>query len=300
MRISTNTIYQQGLSALQDRMATLLKTQQKIALGRNIVTPSDDPVGSVRALDLGQTLGVTQQYKTNMTHASVALKLEETVLAGVENVLTDVKQIAIGAGDPPPAASTLQALATEVRGRYQELLSLANTKDAQGQYMFAGFKGATQPFTQLSGPGVYAGDEGQRSVQISSSRQIAISDPGKDVFKPGIAGQDVFQTLDDLSTQLSTGTITSASLSTIITQLNTALSNVQVVHGSVTGRLHELQSSQETNTQTTLQYQSALADIQDLDYTKAITELQQTQTSLEAAQKSYASVQKLSLFNYLP
>jgi len=299
MRISTNTLYELGVSAIQQRMSDLIKTQQQIASGRRILTPSDDPVGSAQTLELNQSLSVTEQYKTNIARANSALSLEDTVLAGVTRVIQDAKVTAINAGNPTLSGSNLQALATELRGRYEELLGMANTKDGQGQYMFAGYQGTTRPFTQSSGAGVYAGDQGSRAVQVSASRQVSISDSGQDVFKPGVAGQDIFATLDTLITQLNSGSITSAQLNTALGGLDNALNNVLRVRASVGARLRELESTDDTHAETRLQYQMTISDIQDVDYTKAITDLTRTQTSLEAAQKSYMSVQQLSLFNYI-
>ncbi len=299
MRISTNTLYELGVSAIQQRTADLIKTQQQLASGRRILSPSDDPVGSSQALELSQSLNVTEQYKKNIAQGNSLLSLEESVLAGVTRVIQDVKVTAINAGNPTLSSNNLQALATELRGRYQELLGLANSKDGQGQYMFSGFQGATRPFTQTSGAGVYAGDQGQRATQISASRQVAISDTGQDIFKPGVTGQDVFATLDTLITQLNAGSITSTQLSTALTGLDTALNNVLRVRSSVGARLRELESTDGTHEENVLQYKTTISDLQDLDYTKAITDLTRTQTSLEAAQKSYVAVQQLSLFNFI-
>ena len=299
MRISTNTLYELGVSGIQNRMSDLLKTQQQLAAGRRILTPSDDPVGSSQTLELNQSLSVTQQYKANIGHASSALGLEDSVLAGVTQTIQDARVVAVNAGNPTLSSANLQALAVDLRGRYQQLLGLANSKDGQGQYMFAGFQGTTLPFTQTSGAGVYAGDQGQRNVQISASRQVAISDSGKDIFKPGVTGQDVFQTLDTLITQLGTGSITATQLSTALSGLDSALNNTLRVRASVGARLRELDATNSTHDETALQYQTTISNIQDLDYTKAITDLTRQQTSLEAAQKSYVSVQQLSLFNYI-
>lgn len=299
MRISTNTLYELGVSAIQQRMADLVKTQQQLAAGRRILTPSDDPVGSAQTLELNQSLSVTEQYRANITRATNALSLEDSVLANVTQTIQDARVVAVNAGNPTLSSANLKALATDLRGRYQQLLGFANTKDGQGQYMFSGFQGAAQPFTQTSGAGVYVGDQGQRNVQISASRQVPISDSGQDVFKPGVAGQDVFATLDTFITQLDSGSITAAQISTALSGLDNALNNVLRVRASVGARLRELDATDNTHSESSLQYQTTISNIQDLDYTKAITDLTRTQTSLEAAQKSYLSVSQLSLFNYI-
>lgn len=299
MRISSGMIYELGVSAIQNRMAELVKTQQQLAAGRRVLAPSDDPVASAQSLQLKQSLSVAQQYQANITHATNALSLEDKVLAQITRVIQDAKVTAVNAGNPTLSPDNLKALATELKGRYQELLGLANTQDGNGQYLFAGYKSNVKPFTQSSGPGVYAGDTGVRSVQISASRRIAINDNGQDIFQPGVPGQDVFKTLDDLINQLGSGSITPAQLSAALSGLDNALGNVLRVRASVGARLRELDATDGTHADSVLQYQATLSDLMDLDYTKAITDLTRTQTSLEAAQKSFLAVSQLSLFNYL-
>ena len=85
-----------------------------------------------------------------------------------------------------------------MRDNLDALLSLANTRDSNGEYLFAGYQGATQPFSvDASGNYIYSGDNGQRFLQISQSKQIAVSDSGIDVFQTIKNGNGTFTTLDD-------------------------------------------------------------------------------------------------------
>ncbi|MEO1767575.1 flagellar hook-associated protein FlgL [Thiobacter aerophilum] len=299
MRISSPMIYELGVSAIQNRTSELVKFQQQLAAGRRLLAPSDDPVASAQTLEIAQSLSVTQQYQANITRAHQALSLEDTVLGQIARVIQDAKVTAINSGNPTLSPANLRALAAELKGRYQELLGLANSQDGQGQYLFAGYQSQVRPFTQTSGAGVYAGDQGIRSVQIAASRRIAINDTGQDVFRPGVAGQDVFATLDTLINQLDTGSITGAQLSAALSSLDNALNNVLRVRASVGARLRELDATDGTHGDSVLQYQTTLSELTDLDYAKAITDLTRTQTALEAAQKSFVSISQLSLFNYI-
>ena len=64
-------------------------------------------------------------------------------------------------------------------------------------------------------------------------------------------------------------------------------------------RMNELDAVQSTNSDLDLQYNKTLSTLQDLDYTKAISDFSQNQTLLQAAQQSFAAVQGLSLFKYI-
>jgi len=184
MRISTNTIYDLGVAGIQQTTSDLIKTQQQVSSGRRILSPSDDPVASARVLDLSQSQLLNKQYDTNTGSASSSLGLEESILGSVGNLIQDVRTAAIQAANSTLSDQDRASIATDLRGRYQELLGLANSTDGNGQYVFSGYKGVTKPFVETSlGNVTYQGDQGQRLIQISPSRQMAVSDSGSSVFQ---------------------------------------------------------------------------------------------------------------------
>ena len=303
MRVSSNTIYETGVNVMQEQQAALIKNQQQLSTGRRVLTPADDPVASARGLEITQTQSINNQYIVNANSAKSSLGLEESVLGSITNLIQDVRESAVQAGNPTIGPENYASLGAAVRSRYNELLSLANQKDGSGQYMFSGYyQGATPPFTQVSGAGVYAGDQGQRKIQISPARQINVNDSGAAVFKPGVAGQDIFKTLDDLANALNSSATSSTVAPAVTAALNgldAALSNVSQIRSSAGARLKEIDAAQNTSEDLNLQYSTTLSSLLDVDYAKTISELSQRQFNLEAAQKSYLQVSGLSLFKLI-
>lgn len=195
MRISTNTIYEQGVANLQRQSSRLIQVEQQIGAGRRILTPSDDPSGSARVLEVSQSQAIGQQYDANMGAAGDSLSFEETVLANITELLQSAKDVTNAAGNGGYNQTDRRTLASELRGQYQQLLGLANSTDAGGQYLFAGYQSATRPFSQIA-PGVvaYNGDQGQRLMQVGPSRQIEVSDSGEGLFRRIPAGNGDFVT----------------------------------------------------------------------------------------------------------
>ena len=299
MRISTNILFESGAARIGDLQSSLVKTQQQIATGRRILTPSDDPVGAARALDVSQSQSLNTRYGVNRQSARSALSAEEGTLSSVTSVLQDVKSTVIAAGNGTLSDTERGFMAAELRGRFDQLLGLANSRDAQGNYLFSGFQATTPAFAQTATGAQYQGDLGQLKVQVDSTRQMAISDQGQAIFQGG--GQDVFKTLNDLITLLQTpGTAgLSAGLATANGNLDKALDSVLTVRASVGSRLQELDALDTAGSDRTLQYSQILSNLQDLDYTQALTQLSQQQTTLEAAQRSFVKTSGLSLFNFL-
>ena len=118
--------------------------------------------------------------------------------------------------------------------------------------------------------------------------------------------QSVFVTLANLIGALEAPTGTPAADAKFASDLGFALSNIdQASNKIVTARarvglrLNEVDSMGSLNSAITLQYQQTLSKLQDLDVTKAISDLTRTQAGLEAAQQSFVKISQLSLFNYL-
>ena len=182
MRISTNMIYGKGVATLHNQTAELLRTQQQVSTGRRILTPADDPIASARALELGQSQAVNQQFGRNIAYADDNLKILEGKLVGVGDILQYSRERAVQAGNGSMTATDLGYLATDLKSQFEALFGLANSRDGQGDYIFSGFKANTKPFEGgLSGV-QYQGDEGGRTIQVSASRFMPVSLPGADVF----------------------------------------------------------------------------------------------------------------------
>lgn len=402
MRISTNSLFDTAASRLGDMQSSMQTAQQQISTGRRILTPADDPVAAARALDVTQSQAINTQYGSNRGAARDSLSLEESTLQSVTSLLQDVKTAVISAGNGTLDDTQRKYIATDLSTRFDELLSLANTKDGVGNYMFAGFQTGSQPYLATSTGASYAGDQGQRTLQVGPARQMALNDPGDSVFDSIQTGNGTFQTAaagtntgtgvisagsvanasalttdnytltftvsggattydvvdTTTSTTVSSGnsytsgqaitfagmqfditgapangdtfTVTPSSkqsifttLKNLISVLNTpgtggtananltsglntantnvdhALDNILQVRASIGSRLKELDSLDSSGDDRNLQYSQTLSSLQDLDYTKAITDLTKQQQILTASQQSFVKITGLSLFNYL-
>ncbi len=304
MRISTQTLFESGANSIGDLQSGLFKTQQQISSGRRILSPSDDPVGAARALDVTQSQSVNTQYGVNRQSANASLKAEEGTLSSVTSLYQDVQTAITSASNSALSDTERGFLATELSGRLNELLGLANARDGLGNYMFSGFQSDTPAYVQTASGASYQGDQGQQLLQVDASRQMAVGNPGQAVFQGG--GQDVFKTLTDLVNLLKTPVVTpadsanlTAGLASASSKMGLALDNVLTVRASVGSRLQELDSLDSAGEDRNLQYSQILSTLQDLDYTQALTQLSQQQFTLEAAQRSFVSTSNLSLFKFL-
>lgn len=182
MRISTTQFQLNSLTSILDQQAKLSKTQQQLASGRRILTPSDDPAGSAAALELTSTIANFEQFKANAQQAKLRLSQEETVLGEAEVVLQRVRELTLQANNASQDSVSRKQIAAEVRERLDQLVQLANSSDGNGEYLFSGFQGRTQPFERVGGQVNYKGDQGQRMVQVGPARQAAGAHSGFQLF----------------------------------------------------------------------------------------------------------------------
>ena len=304
MRISTQNLFESGGASLSNLQSSLVKTQQQIATGQRILTPSDDPIAAARVLDINQSQSINTQYERNRQYANNTLVTVEGALSSVTALLQDVRDAVIASGNGLLGDSERAFQATGLNARFDQLLGLANTRDAFGNYIFSGFQVDTPAFVKSATGATYQGDMGQQLLQVEATRRMAISSPGQTAFQGG--GQDIFQTLTDLVNLLNTPVVTpadqanlTAGLAAALSNTDLALNNVSTVRASVGSRLQELDSLNTFGQDRDLQYSQALSELQDLDYSQAVTQLSQQQFTLEAAQRSFATVSKLSLFNFI-
>lgn len=406
MRISSNTIFDSNVAVLGQQQARLVQTQQQIASGKRLLTAGIDPVAATQALDVTQADAIITQQTANRGAARDPISIAESTLQSVTTLIQDAKTAAVYAGNGSLNASDRTTLATDLRGRLQELVGLANNKDAAGNYLFSGYQSNTPPFVATPAGVSYFGDNGQRSMQVSAGRQIATSDNGADVFmrikngngtfvtqantvpvqnagsgvvsagsvsnpalltgnnysinfsvppgsngvmtytvnnvttglpvtgqvaQPYVSGQAIafdgmqmtvqgapasgdsftvapstnvslFKTLSDLIATLNTpvaGSNLTNGLNVGINNLDSALSNVLNTRATLGLRLNELDALQTTGDNMSLQLKQSLSALQDTNVTQSISDLNQQQTTLQAAQKSFAQVSNLSLFTYI-
>jgi flagellar hook-associated protein 3 FlgL len=188
MRISTLQVFNSSLQNMLDQQARLLRSQEQVSSGLRMLKPSDDAIGAVRASDIESNRAVLQQYRDNATIAEAQLGLEETALAGVNSLLQRASELAIQSANATNSDESRGAIAVELRERLSELVDLANTRDAAGEFIFGGYQVSGQPFAMAGGSVSYSGDQGQRQLQVGEGTLVAVRDSGAEVFLSSPSG----------------------------------------------------------------------------------------------------------------
>lgn len=397
MRITQSLEQTQFVSALNTLETNMSQTQSEIDSGLAFTSPSQDPAAAGAVNGLDQVLAQSQQFTINANSAQSSLQTENTALDNVQTQLQSLYSLALEANSGTQSAQSLTALSAQAVQIQNTLLSLANTQDGTGQYIFAGFSTQTQPFAQTATGATYTGDQGQPQTQIAAGETVATGDNGDVVFNQikngngtfqvtagsgntgsGIIGastvtnaatyaggsytikftspsayevlnsantavstgsfasgqsiafagvqvtlsgtpaagdtfsvtpstnQSIFTTVQNLVTALQTAGTSSSqqtqfgnSVSTALNNLTQAINQTSAVVSQVGGRLDSISTALSVGSAQQLQLKSSISSLQSLDYSSAVTTLDDENTQLSAAMQAYTMTQGLSLFKYI-
>lgn len=301
MRISTNSITQQGLEAMLRQQTELAKTQLQVSSGKRIQTPSDDPIGAVKMLDLQRQIGLSQQYQDNADVADSRLSTTDGALKSAGDIMQRIRELAVQALNDTNSNESRQGIAEEITQLNQTLVALANTTDSNGEYLFSGYQSDVQPFDTTTF--AYNGDGGQRQLRVSDGYLVAINEPGDDLFiTQTVAGpnQAIFQTIQDFTDSLTNGTVgTAPNDGDFLANMDYAMDASLDARTRIGTRQNAVEQQREINDSSQFSMTTTLSQIEDLDYAEAITQLNLKSVGLQAAQQVYVKVQGLSLFNFL-
>ena len=200
------------MEALQTAMA---QTQTQLSTGKQFQSAAGNPIGMSEVMQLNTQLSASQQYVSNGTLATTGLNLETQALTDATNTLQSARSLIVEANNGSLNASERQAIATQLTQLQQQLVSIGNRQDAQGNYLFSGYASGTQPFAQNGTSVTYQGAAEVNRVQLSADQSVSTGDTGSAVFMNIPAGNGTFTTSASSSNtgsaSFGTGTLTNPS-----------------------------------------------------------------------------------------
>ncbi|RBL66932.1 flagellar hook-associated protein 3, partial [Pseudomonas sp. MWU13-2625] len=171
----------------QKNFSKVVQSSEEASSLVRVKTAADDPVGAARLLQLGQQASLLDQYKTNTNSIKASLGQTESVMTSINNVLARAKELASGAGNAGYTDADRQANASELGQIEEQLLSLMNSQDENGKYIFGGSKDDVPPFSRNSdGTYSYNGDQSSLQLPVGDTMMMAANSTGWDVFQQAL------------------------------------------------------------------------------------------------------------------
>jgi flagellar hook-associated protein 3 FlgL len=302
MKVSTAYLFDRAterMSKLQNQLAT---TQAQMAVSKQILSPSDSPD---QAAAIQRLKGEVERQESHTRTLQVALRrytAEENALNSGNDILIRLKELSLQAANDTLGPDDRKAIATEMRALRDQLVSLGNTRDDSGNYLFSGTRVNTPAFAQnAQGQIEYLGDQTQTRIPAGVERTVQFTRAGTDVFKRVVRNDGTsvgfFDALDQTIQavqQSQTG------------KIQQGIADVEQMHNSLTLSIAQtgsdqqvVQSQLDVLDETALRIKSTLSEIEDLDYAEAVTRMNKEVMALEAAMGSFSKIAGLTLFDYI-
>ena len=291
------------MSTIQNKLAT---TQAQLAVGKQILSPSDAPD---QAAAIQRLKGEVQRQDSHMRTLQVAVQrytAEETALSSSNDILIRMKELGLQAANDTLAADDRKAIGMEMKALRDQLLSLGNTRDDSGNYLFSGTRVNTPAFAEdATGKVIYQGDQTQTRIPAGVERTVQFTRAGTDVFSRVVRDNPdqtktsvgFFDALDQMIQSIDNSQTPRIQQGVAdITQMHNNLTLAQAQNGSDQS---VVQAQLDVMDETTLRIKSTLSEIEDLDYAEAVTRMNKEMMSLEAAMGSFQKISSLSLFDYI-
>jgi len=293
MKISTAQFFKSNATAMSDGQFSISEIQAKLGTGKQLTSPSQDVRKANLITRLQSSLERQDVHRDNIDFARTRLNSEETALTSITQVLQRASELAIQSANGTMVAEDRAVLGAEVAELRKELMRLANSRDLEGNYIFAGNRIDSPPFAQDDRGNVeYHGDYGRLVISVSDSRSVAVNTLGNELLT-----SDDFDAIKLLEDGLLANDV--AALKRSVDELKMSSDRVSVTFGKMAGRVSTLNAQSELLEDTSLRLEKVLSQTGDLDYAKAITQLSKESLALQALQASFTKISQLSLFDFM-
>ena len=306
MKISTSYLFDRSVTQMSTVQSDLAHTQAQVSASKQVLNPSDAPDQAGAIQRLKTVLAKQDSYTKTLTTVKARLEGEDTTLKSVSDLLIRAKEVATQSANDTLNPTNRQALAVELKGLRDQMLSLANSKDSNGNFYFSGSRLKQAPFAaDALGQMSYQGDQTRMQVQVGDQRSIPLNRSGSEAFvgvvRTDATGQkstrEFFGVMDDLITGVTNSDRTAMQRG--VGEMDNLLNGISLSQANVGTDLNVVDQQNQVIDDTKLSLKTTLSNIEDLDMAEAITKMNKQMLSLEASQSSFAKISQLNLFNFI-
>ena len=302
MKVSTSYLFDRATERMSNLQNQLSTTQAQMAVSKQILNPSDSPD---KAAAIQRLKGEVQRQDSHTRTLKVALQrysAEEVALKSGNDILIRLKELGIQAANDTLGKDDRKAIATEMKALRDQLVSLGNSRDDNGNYLFSGTRVNTPAFVEnAQGQVNYQGDQTQTRIPAGVERTVQFTRSGTDVFQRVVRSDDTAVGFFDALDQ----TIQAVENSQT-GQIQQGIADLDQMHNGLTLAIAQtgsdqkiVQSQLDVLDETNLRLKSTLSEIEDLDYAEAVTRMNKESLALQAAMGSFSKISGLTLFDYI-
>jgi flagellar hook-associated protein 3 FlgL len=294
IRMTQASISRSVMTNLQAGLTKLSTLQEQLSSGRLINRPSDNPSGTVSAMQFRAEITRTTQYQRNCEDALGWLGAADDVLNSALGPMNRIRELAVSGISAASSPEARNALAAEVDQLREHLLTIANSRYL-GRPLFGGTTGNADAYVKDAlGTITFNGDTGNVTRSIAANTQLSVNLQAEDVF--GAAGSDLFQVLADISDHLRNDP---SQLGADLDKIDAANKRLLNALADVGARYHRVEAMREAAEKSLASLTNGLTEVENIDLPKTIIDLQLQEVAYQAALGAAARIIQPSLLDFL-
>lgn len=288
MRITSNAIMKNSLKNFQYNLSKMEKFNEQLSTGKLFTVPSEDPIGSMRSMQLQKIIKENEQYISNIGQGNTWLKLTDTALSEAIETLQRAKELAVAGANDSLGSEEKKAISLEIQELTEHLVQVANTTLGE-RYIFSGQKTTTSPYT---GPtSTYQGASNFINIQIGDNVSMPINIPGDLIFDQALSA------LGDLKTALDNDD--TAAVNASVSSLDTGLDGFLEARAETGAKLNRLELAESRFKSSELNYTELLSSYEDVDIAETIMNLKMQEAVYNASLSAGAKIIQNTLLDFL-
>src|SRR3954451_3455697 len=298
-RVTQSTISTSTINSLQDGIGRVQDLQEKLSTGKQINKPSDDPGGTVQALNYRAQIKRTTQYASNAQNGLDWLGTADSTMSNMQTQIQRARTLTLQAANASMSSDERTAIAQEIDTIRQAMIGMANTTYMDRPIFGGTVSNPSGGTLAYDAAGNYLGDNGVVNRNVARGVQVQVNVTGPQVFGTGVT--NLFAVLGQISADLKNGSPAAvASLTaTDLANLDTAMTQVSNTQAMVGARYDRVQTMKTMSDNSMLNLQAGLTQVEAAALPKTITDLQMQQASYQAALAATAKVIQPSLVDFL-
>ncbi|MGC5324886.1 flagellar hook-associated protein FlgL [Brevibacillus sp. SYSU BS000544] len=293
VRVTQTMLNNNMMRNLNNSMRNMDKLQEQLSSGRKISRPSDDPVVATRGMFYRSSLIENEQFQRNVNEAQSWMELSDKSLDEATTIMQRVRELLVQSGDGALEESSLDAISVEVQQIKDHLGNIAN-QTVGGRYIFAGTDTKNPPydyekkqFTSTNGA----------EIRLEMNKQIflPINVNGQDIFSYKPDGNNIFQVLDNIVADLSSGKQATGQIGSLDKQID----NLLAERSSLGARINRIELIKDRLSNEEVNVTKLMSDNEDVDTAEVITELKMQENVHRAALGAGSRVIQPTLLDFL-
>ncbi|EIM08476.1 flagellar hook-associated protein FlgL [Planococcus antarcticus DSM 14505] len=292
MRVTQQMLNQNAIRNMSQNLSRFEKINNQVSSGKLLHRPSDDPNGVSKAMNLKSTLSANTQFERNTNEAKLWMNETGQNIDSMVNAMQRVRELAVQGNNGTYSELDQTAMAAEIEELTEQMRQLANAK-VNGKSLFNGQKTGEQPFPEKGSIAVDPTDLIAKTFTIGDGIKIQSSVLPDELFGTAADANNLFQTLQSISTNLKAGT------SIDLDKIDAGIDRLLTVGAENGVRQNRVEAVENRLLDSNLELKSMLSRVEDIDYAEAVIKLKSEESVYQASLAATSKIIQPSLMDFL-